>query len=173
MTSNVFLYRMPSGIPGSVNREQAHLGEPQTLDSTSPPLFYGDPVKMGTNGKIQALAAGDTLASVYGFLERPQVSQGTSYGNQGFGPGSPAPGARCTVMRRGYMEVSLQGATSAVNGGQVFIRVGGTVPAGGHIGGLEAAADATPANTIALPVPFTAFKGAADTGGNTEIGYNL
>lgn len=173
MASNVFLYRMPAGIPGVVNREWAAVSEPNTLDTTTPPLFYGDPCKMGSNGKIQALAAGDTATAIYGFLERPNIVQGVSYASQGYGAAAPLAGARCTVMRSGYMTVSLQGATAAAAGGQIFVRINGTVPTGGHLGGLEAAVDGTAANTPAIPLPNSGFRGAADTGGNTEIYFNL
>ena len=56
VVQNVYAYRMPAGIPGRVNREQEHTGEPNQLDASNPPLAYGDPVKMGSNGRIQALA---------------------------------------------------------------------------------------------------------------------
>lgn len=175
--SNVFTFRMPAGIPGRVNREQEHTGVPEIMDVANPPLSYGDPVKMGSNGKIQALAPGDTAASVYGFLESPYPIAQTQGGlfNQGYGPVTPAPGGRCTVMRRGYMTVVVYGQPSS--GGTVYVRLAGT-PASradgtaGRVGGLEASNDATAGNTIALPVS-TSFRGAPDGAGNTEIAFNI
>jgi hypothetical protein len=171
MASNIFLYRIPAGVPGFVNREQEHTGEPNQLDVTNPPLAYGDPVKMGSNGKIQALAAGDTAAAIYGFLERPYPTQQQNYASQGYGNAAPQAGARCTVMKRGYMTVKLQGATAAAKGGAVFVRIAGTLPAGGRYSNVEAAVDATAANTPTVPNAY--FMGAADTDGNVEIAFNL
>lgn len=175
MASNVFLYRMPAGIPGAVNREQEHTGEPNTLDVSNPPLAYGDPVKMGANGKIQALAGGDTAAAIYGWLERPfPAQQAGTYGlgiNPAYGNAVPTPGSQCTVMKRGYMTLKMQGATAAAKGGAVFVRIAGTVPTGGRLSGVEAVVDGTAANT---PSPAnTYFMGAADSDGNVEIAYNL
>jgi hypothetical protein len=172
--SNVFLYRMPAGIPGAVNRELAAVSEPNQLDVTNPPTAYGDPVKMGSNGKIQALASGDTTAAIYGFLERPYPTQ-AGYGSaQGYGQTAPIPGTRCTVMKSGYMCVAVQGATAPSPGSAVFVRVAGTVPTGGRIDGLEAVADGTPANTPQIGTQNTTyFRGAGDGNGNTEIAFNI
>ena len=175
-TSNVYNYRMPSGIPGGVTREQEHTGQPETIDATNPPLAYGDFVKMGANGRVQALAAGDTSTSVYGVIERAFPGSAGTYDTAGlgFGGSTPPPGGRCTILKRGYPSVVLQGATAAAKGGAVFVRVGGAVPSGGRLGGVEAAADATPANTIQVgDVRTTYFMGAADSSGNTEIAFNL
>lgn len=176
-TGNVFVFRMGAGLVGTVTREQDHSGEPQVLDTTNPVLAYGDPVKM-VAGKIQALQAGDTATSIYGFLERPYPTQSNVYlsggtSAQGFGNAAPVPGALCTIMRRGYMIVNVQGTTVPVAGGQIFIRVAGTIPSGGKLGGLEAVVDATPANTPALPIPNSSFKGAPDANNVTEISFNL
>lgn len=171
-TSNIYLYRIPAGIPGFVNREQEHTGQPDQLDSTNPPLAFGDPVKMGSNGKIQALAAGDLATAIYGFLERPYPGgMPTTYASQGYGNIAPAAGARCTIMKRGYMTVTLQGATAAAKGGAVYVRINGTLPSGGRYGNVEAAPDGTPANTPTIPNCY--FMGAADANGNVEIAYNL
>lgn len=171
---NAYPYRMPAGIPGRVNREWEHTGEPNQLDSTNPPLLYGDAVKMGSNGRIQALAAGDTSAVIYGILE--QAFPGnvtTTYGpaTQLLGNAVPPPGGRCTVMKRGYMTVAIQGTTAAAKGGPVYVRIAGTLPSGGRYGGFEAAPDGTAANTPQLLGAY--WMGAADSGSQTEIAYNL
>lgn len=172
VVQNVYSYRMPAGIPGRVNREQEHTGEPNALDATSPPSAFGDAVKMGSNGRVQALAAGDAATLIYGILEMgfPGVP-GTTYGaeTQLLGNTQPQPGGRCTIMKRGYMTVRLQGATAAAKGGPVYIRLAGTVPSGGRLNGYEAAADST--NTILLPNAY--WMGAADASGNCEFAYNL
>lgn len=170
MPGNVYGLRMPAGVPGFVNRDQEATLEPNILDTTNPPLAYGDPVKMGSNGKIQALAAGDTTSSIYGFLVRPYPASAQNYAAP-FGAVAPVPGKPCDVMKRGYMTVLVQGATAAAPGGPVWVRVNGTPPSGGRLSGLEAAVDGTPANTPLVTGAY--WKGAKDTDGNTEIAYNL
>ncbi len=170
--NNVYGYRMPAGIPGRVNREQEHTGEPNALDAIAPPTAFGDAVKMGANGRVQALAAGDAASAIYGLLEMAfPGAPGTTYGaeTQLLGNTAPQPGGRCTVMKRGYMTVRLQGAAAAAKGGPVYIRLGGTAPTGGRLNGYEAAADA--GNTIQLPGAY--WMGAADAAGNCELAFNL
>lgn len=173
VVQNAYPYRMPAGIAGAVNREWAHIGEPNQLDATNPPLAFGDPVKMGANSRVQALAAGDTAPAIYGFLERAFPGQpGAAYGptTQLLGSAAPAAGGRCTVMKAGYMSAVVQGATAAAKGGSVYVRLANP-PAGGRVGGLEAAADATAGNTILVPNCY--WMGAADAGGNSEIAFGL
>lgn len=172
--NNAYAYRMPAGIQGRVNREWEHTGEPNQLDTANPPLMFGDAVKMGSNGRIQALAAGDTSTVIYGIVEAAFPGQpNTTYGaaTQLLGNAVPAPGSRCTVMKRGYMTVTLQGTTAAAKGGPVYVRIAGTPPTGGRIGGYEAAPDSTAANTPLLPNAY--WMGAADSMGNCELAYNL
>jgi hypothetical protein len=170
--NNAYAYRMPAGIPGRPNREWEHTDEPNQLDNTLVPAAFGDAVKMGSNGRIQALVAGDASTAVYGLLEAgfpgvPSPTYGT--GNQLLGATAPQAGGRCSVTKRGYMTVTIQGATAAAKGGPVYIRLAGTVPTGGRLNGYEAAADST--NTILLPGAY--WMGAADSAGNCEIAYNL
>ena len=172
--NNAYSYRMPAGIPGRVNREWEHTGEPNQMDTANPPLMFGDAVKMGSNGRIQALAAGDTSSAIYGLVEAAFPGQpNNTYGaaTQLLGAATPNPGGRCSVLKRGYMTVTIQGATAAAKGGPVYVRIAGTPPAGGRIGGFEAAPDGTPANTPLLPNSY--WMGAADGSGNCEIAYNL
>lgn len=170
--SNVYGYRMPSGIAGGVTREQEHTGEPNQMDVANPPLAFGDAVKMGSNGRIQALAAGDTAVAFYGIVERAFPGTPGTYDTAGlgFGAGTPIPGGRCTILKRGYPTVVMQGATAAAKGAPVYVRLAGAPPAGGRIGGYEAAPDATAANTIAINAYF---MGAADAAGNVELAVNL
>lgn len=172
VVDNVYSYRMPAGIPGRVNREWEHTGEPNQLDATTPPTAFGDAVKINASGRIQALAAGDNAAAVYGLLEAAfPGGPTTTYGaaTQLLGNPTPQPGGRCTIMKRGYMTVKLQGATAAAKGGPVYIRLAGTIPSGGRLNGFEAAADST--NTILLTGAY--WMGAADASGNCELAYNL
>lgn len=174
VVQNAYTYRMPAGIPGRPNREWEHTGEPNQLDATSPPTAYGDACKMGSNGRIQALVAGDVSAAIYGLVEAGFPGQpGTTYGaaTQLLGNLAPAAGSRCTVMKRGYMTVAVQGVTVPAKGGVVYVRINGTLPTGGRYGGFEAAADGTAANTPVLTGAY--WMGAPDSNGMCEIAYNL
>lgn len=163
-----FLYRMPAGIPGGVNRHFHSTIEAQITSTANPPTLYGVPVVIDATTKQvrPLLTTGDTGASIYGFLVRPFPATGN--GIDGLGTGTPATSGMCNVLVRGYMSVSLGGATAAAKGGIVYARV--AAPAGGKpLGGIEAAADST--NTVI--VPNAHFMGPADASGNVEIAFNI
>lgn len=165
-----FTYRMPSGIPGQLNRaEQCHT-EPNIIMATNPPLAYGLPVVLDAGTKqIRPVGAGDTADMVAGFNVRPWPTTPGSYANQGLGTGTPMGSGVVDVLRRGYMMVQLNGVTAAAKGGKVYVRVASPA-AGKPIGGLEAAADG--ANTIVLDSSCY-FMGPSDAQGNTEIAFNI
>ncbi len=157
--------RMPAGMPGAVSRiEQLH-AEPVHLDPAAPFSAFGLPGVVGANGRFRPVQAGDTAASVSGFLIRtyPGLPSSTYYGVTGMPTGSVV----ADRMRRGYMQVKIN-AGNATKESPVFVRVGaGTVAK--PVGGLEAAADG--ANTIQLTA--CTFMGPADSEGNTEIAFNI
>jgi hypothetical protein len=67
------------------------------------------------------------------------------------------------VLKRGYIQVTVAGATLAVAGGPVYCRtVAGTYS---RIGAIEAAADGS--NTFIIP--HCEFVGPQDAQGNGEI----
>lgn len=160
--ANTILYRMPSGIPGDVSRKNESLVDSRVLDRDVNRQFPG----FGLPGKLVAgiftpIVAGDTAASVYGFLTRPFPTMGRD------GPSSlPNPNLGLHgIMRNGYMTVKCNAGTAAPMG-PVYMRVAaGTTQK--PIGGLEAAADG--ANTVLLPRTY--FTHAADAAGNVEIEY--
>lgn len=161
---NVFLYRMPSGIPGDVSRPS---------QSTIEPVPYGATAFAGfglfakvVSGKIVPITTGDTAAAVYGLLVRPYPTQGGSASDP-LGTSTPPTSGIADVMRRGYMTVKNNAGTAALNG-QVYVRVD-TAAAGKPIGGIEAAADGS--NTIAIT--GARFMHAADASGNVEIAFNI
>jgi len=158
-------FRLPAGIPGTVHRIEAATIEPQETDPTAPPTAYGVPVKV-VSGRMQPLAAGDAVGVIYGINVRdfPGVAS-----QDPLGTSTPPVRGGMSVLKRGYINVLLAGATAAVKGGTVYVRV--AAPATGKpIGGFEAAADGT--NTVALPAN-SYFMGPADAFGNTEIAYNI
>ncbi|WP_158810457.1 hypothetical protein [Beijerinckia sp. L45] len=168
MTS--FLFRMPAGVPGTVTRLEQSTVETQVYDPAVPFSAYGVAMKTGANGKMQPIAAGDTAALVEGVLVRPYPTTGAGSQTSTLGGGTPPASGICNRLKRGYIMVQLNGATAAIKDGPVYVRVG-AASAGKPIGGFEAAADATPANTVLLT--NAVFTGPADAQGNTEIAFNI
>jgi hypothetical protein len=163
-----FLYRMPAGIPGAVNRHFHSTIETQIIMPANPPGAYGVPVVIDATAlQIRPLlTTADTATSVYGFLVRPFPATGT--GIDGLGTATPGTSGTCNILVRGYMSVQLNGATAAKKNGAVFVRVAAAAT-GKPIGGVEAASDTT--NTITIP--NCRFMGPADATGNVEIAFNI
>lgn len=141
MTS--FLYRAGSGVPGDITRQLDTIVEQALLNAAKVPAAFGLPVKM-TAGKIEKIEAGDTAASLYGFLTRlsPSIAGDTA---QVLGAGTPNANAVQGVMVRGYLNVACTIGTPVRNG-VVYMRV--VAAAQKNIGDLEATADG--ANNVAL-----------------------
>lgn len=159
--NNAILYRMASGIPGDMSRRSVSLVESAVADAANPFTAYGVPGKM-VNGKFLPIQAGDTAASVAGFLVRPYPVQTATSGGTGI-----ATGKILDRMLRGYMTVQNNAGSPTVEG-QVYARVAAAA-AGKPIGGIEAAADGT--NTVAIPK--CVFCDTGDAAGNVEIRFNI
>jgi len=167
-----FLTRMPAGIPGEVNRAQQASIEPIAVTpqgTTGAPTAFGIPMVIdqtaGNVGNARMVAAGDTLASIYGLLVRPFPAFSSQ---DALGTSTPPTQGPVDLLRRGYMSVKLSGATAAVKGGLVYIWT--AAAGGGHIvGGFEAA------NPTTNGFAFTGatFMGPADANGNVEISFGL
>lgn len=165
-----FLFRMPSGIPGSVNRNEHSTIVPEITLSTNPPTSYGVPVVMDpTFLKIRPVGAGDTADMVYGINVRPYPTVGQPLVNDPLGVNVPSSAGITNILTRGYISVLLGGTVAAAKRGRVYVRIA-SASAGKPIGGFEAVADG--ANTIVLP-DHTRFVGPADAQGNTEIAFNI
>lgn len=161
---NAFLYRMPAGIVGQINRASAATVEAQIMDSGTPVTGFGLPVKI-VSEKVQPIGAGSVGTDVYGFLARPYPTQTTQ--NEALGTATPATSGICDVLLRGYMSVKLNGATAAAKKGTAYVRVANAA-SGKPIGGIEAAADVSVAGgtitgtgtgTIAATVSASAIPG--------------
>ncbi len=168
--SNSFLYRMPSGIPGMINRAEIATVEPQLLDPDTPPTAFGIPVKL-VSGKLKPVAAGDTVANVVvGLLAKPYPVTGTA--SEALGAATPNPVFPGDLMKRGYMSVvcnaSLPAAVPA-KGGIVYCRKTDHGAGEYPIGGIESDADGGKCEAIT----GCFFTGPADTSGNVEVAYNL
>lgn len=165
-----YLFRMPSGIAGTINRNEHSTVEAQFILPTNPPNAYGIALVLDSaTSKIRGVLAGDAATDVYGINVRPFPTHGAPLLNDPLGGGTPAGGAGITnVLRRGYISVILGGVVAVKKNGAVFVRVA-TPAAGKPVGGFEAAADGT--NTIQLT--NASFTGPADAQGNTEIAFNI
>lgn len=169
-----FVYRMPAGIPGDINRAWGGtVVEPNIIDPNNPPLAYGVAVALDATYGIRPIGAGDTADLIYGLLVRPYPTNAQTasgfFGQLPLGTAQVPPASgMCDVLKQGYMTVKLYGATAAAPGGTVYVRIA-NAGAGQVVGGFEAAADG--GNTIVVAKSY--FRGAADASGNTEIAFNL
>lgn len=186
-------FRMPAGIPGELNRIWACIVETQVITpfgTTGAPTAYGVPLVIdataGNVGNMRTLLTadgtsfamgGNTVTNIastalglagfypYGILCRPFPTGGSQ---DPVGVSTPPPNGACDVLKSGYINVLLSGNAAAAKGGQVYIWI--AAPTGTHIlGGWEAAASAG----NAILVPGTYFMGPADSGGQTEIAFNV
>ena len=163
-----YQFRMPAGFAGDLQRAEIATIETQLIDPAAPPTAFGVPVKL-VAGKIQPInLAADTAALIYGINLRPFPIQGN--GTDPLGTSTPPIAGFVDVLKRGYVNVSLGGTTAATKGGAVYVRVAGAAT-GKPLGGFEAAADSTAANTVLLAGAY--FTGPADAYGISEIAYNI
>ncbi|MGV0885993.1 hypothetical protein V6760_03860 [Acinetobacter venetianus] len=161
--SNVFLYRMPSGIPGDVSRKSQSTIESHPVGAQFAAFGLFGKIS-ATDGKFVPLEAADTAEIIYGLFVRAYPTQSAQ--NE-LGKAVPQPNGIQDVLRRGYMTVKCN-AGNAKKAGTVYVRVGAGTEAK-PVGGIEAAADG--ANSIALPNAF--FMHDVDAQGNVEISFNI
>lgn len=162
---NAYTYRMPSGIPGAVSREENKTIETRPFDSNFPCTAYGIPVKL-VGGLIRPIAASDTNSNVWGFLVRPFPTTNGPSGSA-LGTSVPPTSGMGNVLRRGYMSVQNITGTPA-DQGAVYTR---TASASGSqfIGDIEA----TNPSGNGFSITAAVFTSAADASGNVEIAYNI
>ncbi|GAC1642254.1 MAG: hypothetical protein NVS4B4_19220 [Bradyrhizobium sp.] len=167
-----YLYRMPSGIPGALNR-----AEHATVEAGLPlvgflPAGFGLPLAVdAATGRYRAILAADPATAVVGVLVRPYPlsSLGTTSDGLGTITNFASYAGIINVMRRGYVNVLIGGVIAAAKQGLVYIRVA-TPSAGKPLFGFEAAADG--ANTIVMPNSWY-WMGPSDAQGNSELCVNI
>ena len=168
--SNVFVTRMPAGIPGALTRQNQATVEPQVMDVNYPVTVYGVPVKY-VSSLVRPIASGDTIASVIqGFLVRPYPTQTAT--SEAMGTATPSTVNAADIMKRGYMMVKVNASLpSAVpaKGGIVYCRKTDHGAAEYLIGGIESDADSAKCEAV----PGCYWTGAMDSNGNCEIAYNI
>lgn len=141
--------------------------QPDMIVKTRPaggddPIAFGTPLKYetGSNGNVVPMGAGDAATAFVGFASA-EVKSALNYINQGVG--AYAPKEAVSVFMRGAINVKVQKGAPAM-GGKVYVRVAANaaVPTA-VVGGIEAEADTTAANTVELP--GCVFEGPADANG--------
>lgn len=161
--ANSFLYRMPSGVVGSVTRPLETAVESVFLNASKPVLSFGAPVKL-VSGKAEPLEAGNAASVFYGILARVAPSIGGSTA-QLFASQNPNTDSVQGIVTRGYVNVACTIGTP-VRGGQVYARV--VADTGKLVGDIEATADVvvaggvitgTGTGTIAATVTSAAIAG--------------
>lgn len=168
MSGTAFLYRMPSGIPGDVNRTGAFPTiEPQVITpsgTTGHPAAFGLGIKIdATTHQVRTVTTGDTVCD--GFLVRAYPFNSTQ---NGLGTSTPQLSGPCEIMKRGYMTVKLGGSTAAVKQGVVYLWI--SASSGAHVQGQVEAANPSSDGFV---IPGAYFTGPADADGNVEIAFNI
>lgn len=167
-----FSFRMPSGIPGDVNRIASATIETQVVSTAAgeAPLAYGTPVVLsstsGNVGNVRAMTSSD--GQPYGFLVRPYPTQSSQ---DPLNISTPPTSGLVDVLKRGYMTVQLSGPTAAAKGGALWLYLGTTNATHAVLGGIEAAT--TAAQTVLQVTSNSYFMGPADSNGQVEIAFNL
>ena len=164
--NDVFLWRMPVGIAGSVTRPQVLTIEPVILDSTNLFSAYGLAGKYSA-GKFVPLAGGETADLIKGIYVRPYPTTSSPDMVRQIGTGKNFPG---DSLKRGYISVNVGGdASNIVKGSPVYVVVALdstiNVPLGGFL--------AVPVNGKTVVLPNAEFTGAGDANGNAEISWKI
>lgn len=168
------LYKMEPFFAGDVNRAHPVSIEPNLVDASNPPTFYGQAVLLdaATGGVRPVTAADSAITDIYGIIARPyptqQAQTNQNFGASPIGPVAPPTSGIQDVVRSGYVAVPVNG--NAAKGGTVYIWV--AAPSGSHVtGGFEAAASG--GNTATLTSPKTTYNGVTSAKGLVELAYNI
>lgn len=154
---------MNHGYAGSYARQPDMIVNTRPAGGTGP-IAFGTPLKYDTNGSVIPMGAAATAAQFVGVAAR-EIKSALTYLEQG--AGAYAPAEPVPVFQRGAVSVKCNVGTPKL-GGAVYVRVTANeaVPAG-VVGGFEAVADATAANTVQLT--NCQWAGPADVNGIAEL----
>lgn len=154
---------MPHGFAGSYARQPDMIIDTRPAGGAQQTVF-GAPLKYDAGGAVMTMGEGDTAAQFVGVAAR-EVKSALNYLDQG--AGAYAPGEAVPVFMRGCINVKCQNGTPTL-GGKVYVRVAANeaIPTAA-VGGFEAAADATAANTVELT--HCRWAGPADANGIAEL----
>lgn len=154
---------MPHGFAGSYARQPDMIIDTRPAGGTEQ-IAFGAPLKYDANGAVVVMGAAATAAQFAGVAAR-EIKSALNYLEQG--AGAYAPGEAVPVFKRGAINVKCQNGTPKL-GGKVYVRVTANeaVPTA-VVGGFEAVADATAANTVELT--NCQWAGPADANGIAEL----
>lgn len=154
---------MPNGQAGSYARQPDMIINTKPLGGTTN-VEFGAPLKYDTNGNVIQMGAAATATEFVGIASR-EIKTALNYLDQG--TGVYAPKDPVSVFKRGSINVKCQKGTPKA-GGDVYVRITASEAAPtAVVGGFEAEADATEANTIKLT--NCQWAGTADANGIAEL----
>lgn len=154
---------MPHGFAGSYARQPDMIVNTRPLGGADS-VAFGAPLKYDGNGNVVQMGASAAAAEFAGVAAR-ELKSALTYLEQG--EGNYAPGDAVAVFMRGAVNVKCQKGTPKL-GGDVYVRVTASEAAPtAAVGGFEAEADATAANTVKLT--NCQWGGAADVNGVAEL----
>lgn len=154
---------MPHGFAGAYARQ------PDMIVNTRPAggaaaIPFGQALKYDGSGNVVAMGAGATAAQFVGVAGK-EIKTALTYLDQS--QGQYAVGEPVSVFMRGSINVKCSNGAPAV-GGDVYVRVvaNESLPSA-PVGGFEAVADTTAANTVKLT--NCQWGGPADANGVAEL----
>lgn len=154
---------MPHGFAGSYARQ------PDMIVDTRPAggveqIAFGTPLMYDDKGAVVAMGTGATAQKFVGVAAR-ELKSALNYLDQN--AGTYAPKEAVPVFMRGCVNVKCQNGTPKL-GGAVYVRVAANASLpNAVVGGFEAVADSTAANTVQLT--NCQWAGSADANGVAEL----
>lgn len=154
---------MPHGFAGSYARQPDMIVGTRIAGGDAA-IDFGAPLEYDAKGNVVPMGASSTAAQFVG-VASCELKSALTYLEQA--PGRYMPGEPTAVFQRGAVNVHCQKGTPKL-GGPVYVRVAAnaSVPSA-KVGGFEAEADATPANTVKLT--NCQWSGTADANGIAEM----
>lgn len=154
---------MSHGFAGSYARQPDMIVNTHPAGGTAQ-IAFGSPLVYGANGAVVQMGAAATAAQFVGVAAR-EIKSALNYLAQNVG--AYAPGEAVPVFMRGSINVKCQNGTPTL-GGKVYVRVAAnaSIPTA-EVGGFEAVADTTAANTVELT--NCQWAGTADANGIAEL----
>lgn len=154
---------MPHGFAGSYARQPDMIVDTRPAGGTEQ-IAFGMALKYDANGAVVVMGAGSTAAQFVGVAAR-ELKSALNYLEQG--AGAYAPKDAVPVFMRGCVNTKCQNGTPKL-GGAVYVRVAANAALpNAVVGGFEAAADSTAANTVQLT--NCQWAGPADANGVAEL----
>lgn len=154
---------MPHGFAGTYARQPDMIVNTRPVGGTEN-IPFGTALKYD-NGKVIVMGGAGTTAAQFAGIAGSEVKSALVYPDQN--GGKYAPGEACSVFQRGSINVLCQKGTPK-RGGAVYVRIiKNTSLPNAVVGGFEAEADSTSANTVKLT--GCQWGGSADANGVAEL----